>query len=685
MILILAEKPSVAKAIANALGKAEQNEGYLKVDSYIITWAVGHLVSLAKPESYHHEWKSWNIDHLPMIPERLKLVVNKRTSKQFRIVKDWITSSEVEKIIFATDAGPEGELIARWIYFKSNGRKLVERLWISSITREAILDGMKHLKPASEFDLLFQSAAARARADWLVGLNATRVITAVMRSKDASATNYTAGRVQTPTLCKIVERERKITDFKPEIYYEVTAVFKDEKDSIYSGKWIDLSKKTSKINQRERAEQIVQETKGKKTRNVKVSQEQAKVPPPTFLSLSALLQQASKKFNVSVSKVQDIAQSLYDKGLITYPRTADHLVTPDVAALFPEILSRLKDQGYAEMIPKKVPSLINNPRYVGPVSDHHAIIPTGKQKKLQGIELQVFDYICRVFIAAHLPDGIDTKREVVTTVEGHTFISHETSIRTPGWRIVWGYHKEKFHLESIKLPVTVAAVDILEQTTKPPSRYTEASIMKEMERNSIGTPATRAGILEKLIKQKYIESEDLKLFAKEKGIELIDYLQDSDLIKVELTARWEERLEQIRNGKLAVSDFNREMDSFVLSFVEANRHQMNETKHKAKILGECPRCKQGKVIKVSRDDKVFYGCSRYRDGCRFFISGEIAGQVIKEEDVKQLLKKGKMKKKKFQFNSGKKTAALVLQQDGTTTFDFQSGLLSKLFSNKRSW
>lgn len=679
-ILILTEKPSVAREIAEALGKPQRHEGYLQVDPYLITWAVGHLVSMAPPESYRAEWKSWNVEQLPMIPDSIKLIVNRRTSKQFKVVQQLIQDSMIEKVIFATDAGAEGELIARWIYKKAKGRKDVERLWISSITKEAIHQGMANLRPSSEFDSLYQVATARARADWLIGLNTTRAITCTMRESNSESSTFSVGRVQTPTLHKIVLREREIQSFVPETYYEVVATFEDSNGILYSGKWIDKEKGTSRILKKSQAQRIVDETDGKKTDLVQTSIEEVVIPTPTLPSLSVLQQTMSRKLGVTIARVDEIAQELYEQGLITYPRTADELVPPDVAKTFPDILHRL--QGFEHLIPTEIPHLVCHDRYVGPITDHHAIIPTGTSgQHLQGVEKNIYEYICHLFIAAHHHYGVDVQIGVSTRVGKHLFLTKETIVSELGWRIVFGKTKSDSDLTRVTAPVSVTSADYCKLETTPPPRYTEASLVKEMEKHRLGTPATRSGVIEKLKDQEYVLLENRYLKPTSKAETLIDFLNDSILLSPKLTTSWEKQFKLIRSGELKAEEFNHEISQFVSHFVkETVKKTPLEKNNKGRVLGKCPCCQRGSIVKKEKGFQRFYGCSQYVKGCRFFVSGEIASQSITDEDITRLLIKGRTKRKVFNFRNGAQKARLVLKKDGSTSFDYKKNWIDRLGS-----
>lgn len=670
LTLILAEKPSVARSIAAALGKPVREDGYLQVGNYLITWAVGHLVALAPPEAYRPEWKTWRLDQLPMQPDRWKLVVNKRTQKQFTTVKALLQRGDVQRVIFATDAGAEGELIARWIYEKCGAKQPVDRLWIASLTPAAILEGMKQLQPSAAYDRLYEAAAARARSDWLVGLNATRAVTCALRHNDSSSPTYTLGRVQTPVLKKIVEREKEIHNFEPETYYEVLATFEDQAGYRYVGKWMDPESGSARIDRQERAVAIVQSVQGQPANRVHVHTTEQTLLPPSLLSLPDLQRQASTKLGLTVAEVTDLAQTLYEKGMISYPRTADSLVTPDVAACFPSILNQLASS-YSAIMPDAPRNLATDPRYVGDVTDHHALIPTGERKKVEGKAEALYDYIVRIFIAAHHQPGRDLLRDIRTEVGGESFYTRETYKQVPGWRCVFGVTAEALPID---LCPTVYTIDVTwsEEATQPPSRYTEASMIKEMERCRLGTAATRAETLEKLKKQAYITLESKSLVPTDKGLFLMEQLGDAPITSAELTGHWETQLAAIQKGTLSVHAFEKEMSRFVQDMVQAaaDLRDPSISKAKASAVGLCPACKQGEILRITGKEKPFYMCNRRQDGCGFFVAGQIAGQTITTEDVKRLITHGRIRAKRYRFSTGRRQAILCLDPDGRTRFDF---------------
>ncbi len=693
MIVILAEKPSVARAIANTLGHPESNDGYITAGNYIVTWAIGHLISLSDPAKHKEEWKYWNLEQLPMLPENMKLSVNTKTSKQYKIVKELINHKNTDSLIFATDAGPQGELIARWIYIKSNCKKPVQRLWISSITQEAIEKGMRELLPSEKFDTLFLAAQAQARADWIVGLNCTRAVTLSMKQKGSQMGTFTTGRVQTPTLYKIVQREREIQSFVPEAYYEIEAVFEDQKGNQYTATYYDELKKSSRIDKREVAEAIIKQISNKSVDQVDVNHQTVTVIQPQLPSLPVLQQQISKKYQLKVAEVDKIAQDLYEQGLITYTRTADQLVTPDVAAEFPDILSALSST-YKEKVPHQPRNLTSDKRYVGGVTDHHAIIATGKTAKLNGNHAKIFDFIAKTLISVHHPVGTDIKREIRSYVEDYLFLSHDQIVETPGWRMVWDIEKESFPWDQLTEPVRLNQVELKEEETAPPARFTEASLIKEMERIHLGTPATRTGIIETLYRQEYIAAIKRSIRPLEKAEVLIDELQDTLLLSEKLTKDWETKLEAIRLGTIDPTIFDKEIDAFTTNILETllakpsgdkKEKQQADPQEKIdlQIIGECPLCKNGSILQKTSNQKHFYGCNRYPN-CNFFVSGMISGVQIQSKDIHELLRKKRTPFYVFpSTNRPKETykARFVLNEQGEVKMEYeQKGLINRLLS-----
>lgn len=382
---------------------------------------------------------------------------------------------------------------------------------------------------------------------------------------------------------------------------------------------------------------------------------------------------------MTATETLDILQELYDGGLITYPRVADTVVTEDVAKEFPGILNRLKSK-YADYLPGSIPSLLGNVRYVGPISDHHAVIPTGKLANIKSeMKLAVYDLIVKTFIAAHHPPGVDIVEKITTKVKDYVFLTSNTRTLTLGWRAIFHSNIITNSLLPISPPIKATAVLINEEETQPPSRYTEASILKAMERLGLGTPATRASIIENLKSKNYMLTLENSILPTEKGILLINFLENSKLVSPELTSSWEKHFNDIQSRKLSVEAFNIEVDDFVKAFVQEFKLSVGKnTKKQVVVLGDCPKCQEGKVLKLNRNNEHFYSCNRYQQGCRFFVSGKICEAIITESDVKQLLHKGRMPTKKFEFKTGRKKAQLILQKDGSTTFDFDNSIVSKI-------
>lgn len=679
--LIITEKPSVAKKIAHVIGGPKPQKGYIEAGPYIITWAVGHLVGIASPDQHNKAWKSWRYETLPMIPDQFKLSINKRTAKQYRIVKGWLTDPEISEVIFATDAGAEGELIARWIYQKSGSKKPVKRLWTASLTKEALDDALNHLKPSEVYNGLYEAAEARAQADWIVGLNASRAVSLAMQE------TFTVGRVQTPTLNLVVKREREIQGFVSEPYYELVVVFEDHiHETRYVGTYYNFEQSSSRLDNREIAESIINQVKGQHTHDVTINTLLKKKIPPQLLSGDDLLQQATQKFKATLSDVQLAIQELYDNELISYPRTGDRFVTVDVALTFPKILSCLRPL-YPDRIPQNIPDVTKNRNIVGDVSDHHAVIPTGKighgnkvQALLKGLPGQIYDLVCKNFIAVHYPASIYSIRVIITRVGQHNFVTKESVLIASGWEIVYGNKVTNHTLsKELALPVKVLKYELNENVSRPPSRYTEASLLKEMERKHLGTPATRANIINSIQRCGYVFLSDSKFHAADKGFKLIEHLKDSVLLTHQMTYDWEQRLLLIQQAKDNKENFINEIAGLVSEIVTENQKYIN-LKIPGEIIGNCPKCEGKIIVKFGENKKKYYGCNRYRSGCRFFISSEILNQQININDIKKLLTRGYTPTRNFTFKTGNKRARLKLNRDGTTTFIFPRDPLNRLIN-----
>lgn len=612
--LVLTEKPSVAKDIARVLGCKRSGNGCIVGDKYIVTWALGHLVTLADPEAYDDKYKSWRMEDLPMLPGRMKLVVIGQTSKQFKAVSSLLSSAEVSDIVIATDAGREGELVARWIIQKANCRKPMRRLWISSQTDKAIKEGFASLKPSSQYDNLYRSAQCRAEADWLVGLNVTRALTCKHNAQ------LSAGRVQTPTLAMIVRREEDILRFRPKDYFTVKADF-GEYTALYKD-----GKGQARFADAAAAKEIADSVRGKRGVLSEVKKVYRFKAPPAAYDLTELQRDANKKYGYSAKQTLSLMQSLYETHkLLTYPRTDSRYITKDVAATLPERLRAIaigpyKDSASAVLRSKPIQTkyIVNDAK----VTDHHAIIPTEQYvdlNKLSREERHIYDLVVRRFIAVLSAPFEYDEVQVKITVGKYNFYTKGQSVKSAGWKALYDSSladdddDAEPDLAAQRLPAlsqgaaaSVKEVRVCAGKTSPPARYTEATLLTAMENpasqvedgrlrdalktaGGLGTPATRADIIEKLFNSFYIERRGRELFPTSKGRQLIGIVPP-DLKSAELTAKWEQQLSLIAEGKANDRKFIEEMRGYASSLVQAVKSSTAEYKHDNMTREPCPQC-----------------------------------------------------------------------------------------------
>ncbi|MBR6940497.1 MAG: DNA topoisomerase III, partial [Clostridia bacterium] len=611
--LVLAEKPSVARDLARVLGCKKNGNGCISGDKYIVTWALGHLVTLADPEAYDDKYKTWKMEDLPMLPDRMKLVVIGQTSKQFRAVSALLQSNEVNKVVIATDAGREGELVARWIIIKSGCKKPLERLWISSQTDKAIREGFASLKPASQYDNLFKSAQSRAQADWLVGLNVTRALTCKHNAQ------LSAGRVQTPTLAMIVKREEEIQKFRPKDYFTVKADFGNftalYKDSHNQARFFDAAA----------AQAITQAVKGQRGILSEVKKVYKFKAPPAAYDLTELQRDANRKYGYSAKQTLQYMQSLYETHkLLTYPRTDSRYITKDVVATLPERLKAIAVGPYREAAnsvlrtkPLRTTYIVNDAK----VSDHHAIIPTEQYvdlNRLSNDERHIYDLVVRRFLAVLSAPYEYDEVQVKVTVGKYNFYAKGQSVKSAGWKAMYDSvpgddDDDTPDMKSQSLPalsqgasVTVKEARTVAGKTTPPSRYTEATLLTAMENptgqvedgslrdalktaGGLGTPATRADIIEKLFDSFYVERRGKEIHPTSKGRQLISIVPP-ELKSAELTAKWEQRLSLIAKGSANDRQFVDEMRKYATSLVSEVRAGTAVYHHDNITREVCPEC-----------------------------------------------------------------------------------------------
>ena len=681
MIVVVAEKPSVGRDIARVLGCRERGEGFLKGDNYLVTWAVGHLVTLCEPDELDEKYKKWRMDDLPILPESIPTKVISKTRAQFSAVKKIINDQATEKLICATDAGREGELIFRLIYSQAKCKKPVDRLWISSMTDEAIREGFASLKPAGEYDGLYRSAACRSEADWLVGMNASRAFTLRFGAL------LSIGRVQTPTLAILVKRYHEIASFKPEDYFTVTADFGD-----YAGQWFDPKaedeKKASRVPTKEQADEIARAVKGKAARVQSVTAEAKKEPPPQLYDLTSLQREANRKLGFTADKTLKIAQELYEKWkAVTYPRTDSRYLPMDMAGRTVQTLRKLPEQyrEYVENIPWKDGGRLPMPRRIfdnEKISDHHAIIPTPQtapMDKLPPDAQKLFDMIARRVIAAFYPAHEYDAIKVITESQGHLFKTTGRTVRANGWKDVYPSDKE----EEPALPAlkegdgrTVGKATVKKETTKPPAPHTDASLLAAMENagreledeklreqmkgSGLGTPATRAAIIERLIQVGYASRRGRAISATEKGVSLIA-IAPEEIASPETTGKWELALDEIARNQRDTQRFMegiRRLSTFLVEYArdtkteasfpeEMRRGKKGASRRKTSSVQpiegvKCPLCGR-----PAQENVKAFGCSGWREGCRFTLWKDGlqrgGGPPLNEKLVRLLLEKGEVK------------------------------------------
>ncbi len=654
MILVVAEKPSVGRDLARVLGCRTRGEGFLRGDTHIVTWAIGHLVTLMEPDELDERYKKWRAEDLPILPEVLSTKVIPKTRSQFSCIRKLMMSPEVERIICATDAGREGELIFGLIYEKAGCKKPVDRLWISSMTDAAIREGFDSLKPRAQYMGLYHSAECRSQADWLVGMNASRAYTLAYNAL------LSVGRVQTPTLAVLVKRGLEIRDFKPEEYYTLTADFGD-----YKGQWFDTAIKEEKLNVRladkARAQAIAAKMRNQQAVVESVSQEEKRDLPPQLFDLTSLQRDANKLLGFTADKTLKTAQSLYEKSkAITYPRTDSRYLPRDMVGRVYKAMERLQSQyatqlGVIARTPEGKLPFSKRVYDDAKVSDHHAIIPTPQATdpaKLGPDERRLFDMIAKRFIAAFCPPYLYLATRVVTLCQEERFKTTGRSVLDAGWKQVYqGEESKPEEGDEQQLPSlqqndvrTVQGTSVKKESTKPPPPHTEASLLyametagreiedealrEQMKGAGLGTPATRASIIERLIKVGYVARRGRVLQATEKGEKLIQVVPP-EIASPEMTAKWEQALEEIAQGKRDTDRFMqgiRRLTAFLVTDARDARKEIafeREARGKggrvravstATVLPEaqCPLCGQG----VQENSKAF-GCTNWKAGCKF--------------------------------------------------------------------
>ena len=610
--LVLAEKPSVARDIARVLKCTKKINGALEGERYIVTWALGHLVTLADPEEYDKKYKEWNLEVLPMMPEKMELVVIRQTAKQYQAVKTQLYRKDVGEIIIATDAGREGELVARWILEKAQCRKSIKRLWISSVTDKAIKDGFAHLKDGRSYNRLYDAAVSRAEADWLVGINATRALTCKYNAQ------LSCGRVQTPTLAMIAAREEEIRNFKPQDYYGIR---------LSAGKmrwtWQEKKSGSSRTFQKDRAQQIQTAASGSLLTILSVEKSSKKTGAPGLYDLTELQRDANKKFGFSAKETLNIMQRLYENHkVLTYPRTDSRYIGTDVVPTLQERLKACAVGPYRKLAgPLSMKPVKANKSFVDDkkVSDHHAIIPTEQFVQLEHMtneERRIYDLVVRRFLAVLYPPFEYEQTSLKAEAGGEIFTAKGKIVKNPGWKAAYeeadgDEEEEEFqNLYEVKEgeKLKIDSCQLTEGKTKPPAHFTEATLLSAMENpvrflstkdqeaaktlgetGGLGTVATRADIIEKLFHTFLMEKRGNDIYITSKAKQLLSLVPE-DLKKPELTADWEKKLSEIAQGSLKKEGFLEEIRDYTQELIQEIKTGEGTFRHDNLTNTKCPVC-----------------------------------------------------------------------------------------------
>ena len=686
MKVCIAEKPSVAREIAEVLGATKKMNGYIEGNGYQVTWTFGHLCTLKEPNDYSENWKRWSLASLPMIPPRfgIKLISNPTYEQQFKTIEELMQNAEM--VINCGDAGQEGELIQRWVMQKAGCKCPVYRLWISSLTEEAIREGFQHLKEQSDFTKLYEAGLSRAIGDWLLGMNATRLYT-LRYGQNRQVLSI--GRVQTPTLALIVNRQAEIDNFKPEPYWELKTVYRNTTFSVTKGKF----------TKKEEGEAFLEIVRQKEFTVTDISEKKGKEYAPRLFDLTSLQVECNKTFAFTADDTLKLIQSLYEKKVTTYPRVDTTFLSDDIYPKVPNTLNGLVD--YIDLTASLLKAKIRKDKRVfdnSKVTDHHAIIPTGvPARNLTDNERKVYDLVVRRFIAAFYPDCEISTTTVLGKVDKVDFKVTGKQILKPGWRVVFGAEQKDSDAEPSDeegvLPDFVKGESgphkptLGEKWTQPPKPYTEATLLRAMEtagklvdndelrdalkENGIGRPSTRAAIIETLFKRNYIRKERKNLFPTATGVELIDTIQEELLKSAELTGLWEKKLRQIERGTYEARTFLEELKLMVHQVVinvlsdqtgrtitieqaapekpQAEKEPKGKKTRKPRAKKEktagqpesttvpakpvCPICKKGSILR----GKTAYGCSEYKDGCTFRMDYATYGEGLSDEELVKVI------------------------------------------------
>ena len=700
MILCIAEKPSVARDIAKVLGANAPKQGYFEGNGYWVTWTFGHLCTLKEPHDYSAHLKSWNLIFLPIIPEPfgIKLIDNPGVERQFKTIEKLV--QDCEEVINCGDAGQEGEVIQRWVLHKAKCKKPIKRLWISSLTESAIKEGFAHLKPAENYHNLYQAGNARAIGDWLLGINATRLFT---KKYGGNKSVLSVGRVQTPTLAMIVQRQKEIDAFSTEEYWELKTVYRD----------VIFNAAIDRLKTKEKAEKGLEYLKQNLFETISFEIKEGKEKNPRLFDLTALQVEANRKFGFSAENTLKYIQSLYEKKHTTYPRVDTTYLSE---SLYPQIPGILRSMNFysdltAPLLTQPIPkskTVFDDTK----VTDHHAIIPTEipPSSNLSREEKLIYDLVAKRFIAVFYPECKISNTLVEGQVGTITFKTTGRQILELGWREVYIKEKDDTEKKEKDEEQTIPEFKsgekgphqplIHQGKTSPPKAYTEATLLRAMETagkqvddeemremmkgNGIGRPSTRANIIETLFRRKYIERKKKNIFATPTGVELIDTIQDELLKSPELTGEWEFKLRKIERGEYDATQFKEELIAMVteltrtvinekpkvISFQEEAKPKEKRESVPRKVTTivwdeiDCPKCKQNKLMK----GKTAIGCSNYK-GCGFKVPFVLFGKKLTEKQIQDIIIKGKSSKLKGFTEHPESLTEGILRS--TANFDFE--------------
>lgn len=644
--LVIAEKPSVARDIARVLGCSKKENGALEGNKYIVTWALGHLVTLKDPEDYDKKYKEWNMAVLPMMPEKLQIKVIPQTGKQYHAVTTQLARKDVNEIVIATDAGREGELVARWILDKAHNQKPCKRLWISSVTDKAIREGFANLKDAKEYDNLYRAAVSRAEVDWLVGINATRALTCKYNAQ------LSCGRVQTPTLAMIAQREQEIREFVPKPYYTVTAA---AGGVVYT--WKDEKSGGTRISDLEKAKQIAEKAKRYPLVLQNVEKKKKQKEAPLLYDLTELQRDASARFGYSAKQTLNLMQSLYETHkVLTYPRTDSRYLTKDIVPTLKERLDAVSIGPYKALAQQAKRSPLNGKLFFvndAKVSDHHAIIPTEQYVQLSALsneERRIYDLVVRRFLAVLLPPCVYEETVIRASIEKECFTARGKRMVEKGWQEAYEdnrYDEEDEAKEGVReqnLPLLEAGmkigqpkISLREGKTKPPARFTEGTLLSAMENpvrymenrdsslvktigeaGGLGTVATRADIIEKLFRSFLLEKKGNEIYLTSKARQLLK-LVPADLKKPELTASWEMQLNDIAKGKKRRDVFMKEIRSYTVELIDEIKTEEGTFRHDNLTNKKCPNCGK-RLLAVNGKNAKLLVCQDRECGYRETVS-----------------------------------------------------------------